>query len=62
MNVIQKIEHSLTLCEGGAAVDVKLKRIVSTNSMLLRTILALSWRIIPLDLIQGKYPVIKPSV
>ncbi len=33
MNVIQKIEHSLTLCEGGAAVNVKLKCIVGTNSM-----------------------------
>ena len=32
------------------------------NRELLRTILALSWWIIPLDLIQGKYPVIKPSV
>jgi hypothetical protein len=138
MNVTQAIKHSLTLCEGGAAVDVKLKCIVGTNSMcckcakrvptsvipeyililvriqfentttrtkirdeltwtqkcfmfetnsldtnsrrflhliikrsaltismnreLLRTISALSWQKLPLDLIQGKYPVIKPSI
>ena len=33
MNVIQAIKHSLTLCKGGAAVDVKLKCIVGANSM-----------------------------
>jgi hypothetical protein len=42
-----------------------IKRSTLTKSMnreLLRTILGLFWWIISLDLIQGKYPVIKPSV
>ena len=33
MNVIEAIKHSLTLCEGDATVNVKLKCIVSANSM-----------------------------
>ena len=33
MNVILAIEHSLTLCKEGAAVNVKFKCIVGANSM-----------------------------
>ena len=33
MNVIEAIKHSLMLCKGGAAVIVKLKCIIGTNSM-----------------------------
>ncbi len=46
-------------------LHIILKRSVPTISMnceFLRTISELSWQIIPLDLIQGKYPVIKPSI
>ena len=35
---------------------------MSMNRELSRTFLGLSWQVIPLDFIQGKYPVIKPSV